>query len=213
MKDPVFKLRSATRRAKSDVANKLISMFLHELSRKISQSWPVKVDGEEYEKLVRERFGSQCPYCSCDLSDTESIIEHLDGMNRYRVGLHVPGNVLVACRRCNSEKRRDDSLKVLSLAGSGWESFLSHDGTRCALPCRTCRYWEGVWEDQTERRLRLSENLQRVRSFRSSFPEYERAVLSLVKTHPALLSKLYSDCQNFAEMEIRSLLDGFDSSR
>jgi hypothetical protein len=32
-----------------------------------------------------------------------------------------------------------------------------------------------------------------------------------MKTHPALLSKLYSDCQNFAEMEIKSLLDGFDS--
>ena len=55
LKDPVFKLRSATRRAKSDVANKLVSMFLHELSRKISQNWPVKVDGEEYERLVRER--------------------------------------------------------------------------------------------------------------------------------------------------------------
>jgi hypothetical protein len=213
VKDPVLKLRSATRRAKSDVANKLISMFLHELSRKISQNWPVKVDSEEYARFVRERFGSQCPYCSCDLTNTESIIEHLDGMNRYRVGLHVPGNVLVACRRCNSEKRRDDSLKALSLAGSGWESFLSHDGTRCALSCRTCRYWEGIWEDESERRLRLSENLQRIRSFRSSFPEYERAVLSLIGTHPALLSKLYSDCQNFAEMEIKSLLDGFDSSR
>jgi len=66
---------------------------------------------------------------------------------------------------------------------------------------------------ETERSLRLSENLQSIRSFRSSFPEYERAVVSLMKTHPALLSKLYSDCQNFAEMEIKSLLDGFDSSR
>ena len=53
-------------------------------------------------------------------------------MNRYRAGLHCPGNVLVACKMCNSEKRRDDSLRVLSLATSGWESFLSHDGTRCA---------------------------------------------------------------------------------
>ena len=129
MKDPISKLRTATRRAKSDVANKLVSMCLHEMSRRISQDWTVKVDGEEYEKLVRDRFNSQCPYCSCDLTISESVIEHLDGMNRYRAGLHVPGNVLVACRRCNSEKRRDDSLRVLSLAGSGWESFLSHDGT------------------------------------------------------------------------------------
>lgn len=213
MKDPVFKLRSATRRAKSDVANKLISMFLHELSRKISQDWPVKVDGEEYENLVRERFNNQCPYCSCDLTIADSVIEHLDGMNRYRIGLHVPGNVLVACRRCNSEKRRDDSLRVLSLARSGWESFLSHDGTRCVMPCRTCQYWERIWSDGTERSLRLSENLQRVRSFRSAFPEFEQAVPSLMKTHPALLTKLYSDCQTFAQMEIKSLLEVTDPVR
>jgi len=36
LKNPTFQLRSATRWAKSDVAKKLISMFLHELSRKIS---------------------------------------------------------------------------------------------------------------------------------------------------------------------------------
>lgn len=210
MKDPVFKLRSATRRAKSDVANKLISMFLHELSRKISQSWPIKVDGEEYEKLVRERFNNQCPYCSCDLTNTAHGVEHLDGMNRYRAGLHVPGNVLVACRRCNSEKRRDDSLRVLSLAASGWESFLSHDGTRCPAQCHTCHYWESIWNDETERRLRLSENLQKIRSFRSAFPEFERVVPSLMETQPALLTKLYSDCQTFAEREIKLLLESVD---
>jgi len=185
-------------------------MFLHELSRRISQSWPVKVDGEEYEKLVRERFNSQCPYCSCDLVNTESVIEHLDGMNRYRAGLHVPGNVLVACKRCNSEKRRDDSLKVLLLAGSGWESFLSHDGTRCAAPCRTCRYWESIWNNGIERKLRLNENLQKIRSFRSAFPEFEQALPALMETHPALLRKLYSDCQTFAETEIKSLLEKID---
>jgi hypothetical protein len=210
VKDSISKLRTATRRAKSDVANKLVSMCLHEMSRRISQNWAVKVDGEEYERLVRERFNNQCPYCSCDLTIPDSVIEHLDGMNRYRTGLHVPGNVLVACRRCNSEKRRDDSLKILSLAGSGWESFLSHDGTRCAAPCLTCRYWAGIWSDQTERRLRLSENLERVRSFRSAFSEFQQVLPSLMETQPALLTKLYTDCQAFAETEIKSLLGKFD---
>jgi hypothetical protein len=210
VKDQISKLRSATRRAKSDVANKLISMCLHELSRRVSQDWPVKVDGEEYENLVRERFNNQCPYCSRDLTNTESVIEHLDGMNRYRAGLHVPGNVLVACRRCNSEKRRDDSLKVLSLARSGWESFLSHDGTRCAAACRTCQYWESIWEDRAERRSRLSENLGRVRSFRDAFAEFQHILPSLMETQPALLTRLYSDCQVFAETEIKSLLENFD---
>jgi hypothetical protein len=211
VKDSISKLRSATRRAKSDVANKLISMCLHELSRRISQGWAIKVDGEEYEIFVRERFSNRCPYCSCDLTSNESMIEHLDGMNRFRAGLHVPGNVLVACRKCNGEKRRDDSLRILLLAGTGWESFLSHDGTRCPPVCRTCRYWRTIWHDETERRARLGDNLQRLRSFRSEFVDFERVLPSLMKTHPALLAKLYSDCQAFAETEIKSLLERSDS--
>lgn len=211
MKDPASQLRSATRRAKSDVANKLVSMFLHELSRSIGQGWPIKVDDEQYGKLVRERFNNQCPYCCCNLANTACVIEHLDGMNRCRAGLHVAGNVLVACRRCNNEKRRDDSLPILSLADSGWESFLSHDGTRCAASCLTCRYWKSIWQDETERRLRLSDNLVRIRSFRSSFVEFQEILPTVKQTLPKLLTKLYSDCQAFAEKEIKSLLDGLGS--
>jgi hypothetical protein len=206
VKDPTSQLRSATRRAKSDVANKLVSMFLHELSRRISEGWPIKIDSEEYEEHVRGWFNNRCPYCSCNLVDTISVVEHLDGMNRYRAGLHAPGNVLVACRNCNSEKRRDDSLKVLSLARTGWESFLSHDGTRCAASCLTCLYWKRTWEDENERRPRLRENLERVASFRRSFSQFEQVLPSLTETLPSLLTKLYSDCQNFAETEIRALL-------
>jgi len=208
--DPISKLRTATLRAKSDVANKLVSMCLHEMSRRISQNWPLKGGSEEYERFVRERFSNQCPYCSRDLTISESVIEHLDGMNRYRAGLHVPGNVLVACRRCNSEKRRDDSLRILSLARTGWESFLSHDGTRCVASCLTCRYWASIWGDEAERKLRLSENLQRVRSFRDAFSEFQQVLPSLMETQPALLTKLYTDCQTFAETEIKSLLEKFD---
>jgi hypothetical protein len=210
VRDPTSQLRTATRRAKSDVANKLVSMFLHELSRRVSQKWPIRVDGEEYEELVRKRFGNECPYCSCDLANTTPVVEHLDGMNRYRAGLHVPGNVLISCKRCNSEKRRDDSLKVLSLARSGWESFLSHDGTRCAVSCLTCQYWKSIWGDETERKLRLGKSLRRVRLFRREFSEFEQILPSLMETLPALLTKLYSDCQTFAETEIKFLLERFE---
>lgn len=210
MRDPASQLRSATRRAKSDVANKLISMFLHELSRRISQDWKVQIDSQEYEAFVRGRFNNHCPYCGCDLTLTSGVIEHLDGMNRYRAGLHVPGNVLVACGKCNCEKRRDDSLKILSLAKFGWESFLSHDGSRCADSCLTCRYWKSIWGDDAERSLRLGENLEKIRSFRSAFPEFEQVLPSLMNTLPELLTKVYSDCQKFAETEIRSLLERFD---
>lgn len=210
MKDPTGQLRSATRRAKSDVANKLVSMFLHELSRRVSRSWSVRVDGDEYGRLVRQCFDNQCPYCLCNLGENQSVVEHLDGMNRYRAGLHIPGNVLVACKRCNSEKRRDDAAKVLSLADSGWASFLSHDSTGCPPSCRTCQYWKSVWEGESARRTHLRTNLERIRTFRSTFPEFERIVPGLQNTLPTLLAKLYSDCQAFAESEIKSLLDSFE---
>ena len=133
-------------------------------------------------------------------------------MNRYRVGLHVPGNVLVACKRCNNEKRREDSLPVPSLAKSGWESFLCHDGSRCSPTCLTCLYWKGIWQDERERKLRLSENLQKLRLFRSSFSEFEETIPSLMDTMPALLTKLYADCQAFAEREMEALLDRFEKT-
>jgi hypothetical protein len=68
VRDATSQLRSATRRAKSDVANKLVSMFLHELSRKIAEKWKLRVDGEEYEQIVRREFDNRCPYCLCVLA-------------------------------------------------------------------------------------------------------------------------------------------------
>jgi hypothetical protein len=185
-------------------------MFLHELSRRVSRDWEIKVDGEEYGKLVRETFQNRCPYCLRELSAADSVVEHLDGMNRYRAGLHVPGNVLVACKKCNSEKRRDDSQRTLSLAATGWESFLSHDGTKCGPPCPACLYWNSVWQDEEKRRQAMAENLKRIRSFRSRFTEFQALIPTLAAAMPATLAKLYSDCQHFAESEIKSLLQKFE---
>lgn len=182
-------------------------MFLHELSQSISETWKVKIGSTEYVELVRDNFGNLCPYCSCELTEASCVIEHLDGMNRLRAGLHVPGNVLVACKRCNNEKRRDDSLRALSLAATGWESFLAHDGTRCAASCLTCKYWADRWKDKGERERVLNENLLRIRLFRAEFKEFQTALPALQVDLPALLTKLYSDCQAFAEKEIKSLLE------
>jgi hypothetical protein len=207
VKDASSKLRAATRRAKSDVANKLVSMFLHELSRRISRNWEIRVDGEAYRGLVRQWFENRCPYCLRDLADSSYVVEHLDGMNRYRAGLHVPGNVIVACKTCNGEKRRDDSLKVLTLGQLGWESFLSHNDTQCDIKCRTCLYWKSIWQDDAERLSRLAENLSRIRDFRASFPDFAGILPVMHRLSPELLTRLYSDCQEFANREIRLLLD------
>ena len=208
MRDPTSQLRTATRRAKSDVANKLISMFLHELSRDVSKASSIKVESEAYAECVRRAFSNRCPYCNVDLLTVVPVVEHLDGMNRHRVGLHVAGNVLVSCKRCNNEKRRDDSLSELVLASSGWESFLSHDG-RCGERCNTCAYWKLVWPIDSERLTSLSKSARRILEFRGQFPELDILRQAVSLALPGLVGKLYSDCQEFAEREIRSLLDIF----
>jgi hypothetical protein len=207
LKDPASKLLSGNTNAKSDVANKLISMFLHELSRSVSRSCAIKVKGKEYVQMVRESFNNQCPYCSRELTWENSIVEHLDGMNRLRAGLHVPGNVLVACKECNNRKRTDDSRPASSLlARSGWESFLSHDGTSCGSKCMTCEYWARIWPDDSLRKTKLADNLTQIKSFRNRFTEISYDLSSLMATLPSRLIDLYSDCQIFARTEIDSLL-------
>jgi len=207
--DAGWQLRTATRRAKSDVANKLVSMFLHMLSRKLCEAWQLKIEDESYLAKVEEIFENRCPYCRAVLNKTNVIVEHPDGMNRLRAGLHVPGNVLLACRPCNSEKRRDDSLRALTLAQTGWESFLSHDGTRCDPSCRTCAYWKQLWPDLDLRKSELQQNTARISQFRATYSEFER-VLPYLKEHlPHYLAILYKDCQTFADSRIESLMREF----
>jgi hypothetical protein len=207
LKDPASKLLAGNTNAKSDVANKLISMFLHELSRLVSKAFNLKVNSKEYAQIVRESFENLCPYCSRTLTLDNSVVEHLDGMNRLRAGLHVPGNVLVACKECNNRKRTDDSRAThLLLAPSGWASFLSHDGTRCVSKCRTCEYWRRVWPDEMERRDGLSSSRARIQAFRNRFAETSSAPSALATTLPSKLVDLYSNCQSFAEAQIEALL-------
>jgi hypothetical protein len=189
------------------VANKLISMFLHELSRSVSRTCNLKVNSKEYVQMVRESFSNLCPYCSRSLTLDNSIVEHLDGMNRLRAGLHLPGNVLVACKECNNRKRTDDSRPAtLLLAPSGWASFLSHDGTHSTVKCKTCEYWERIWPDATERKAKLKDSLAKIQLFRNRFAGISYDLSALVTTLPSDLIDLYSNCQTFAETQIDSLL-------
>jgi hypothetical protein len=196
-------LQRATSRAKSDVANKLVSMLLHELSAKVIGESGRSVSSPAYARLVAEHFGDACPFCGQGLAGRRVAVEHLDGMNRFRVGLHVPGNVLVACHTCNTEKRRDDQLERLHLADSGWGSFLSHDGTRCIATCKSCSYWRRVWPDAA--------HAQRLVASRAAIEKFRR-----IEDHAELLTRaerireecavdiqrLYRDGQRFASDRI-----------
>lgn len=208
--DTARALRGATGRAKSDVANKLVSMFLHEVSRRVCEAGGLFVSNADYSTAVIEAFAHRCLYCNRNLEFDRAAVEHLDGMNRFRVGLHVPGNVAVACRRCNSEKRRDDQKPQLSLSESGWESFLSHDGTRCDPSCKTCGYWTSVWPDHSMKIQMLRDAVTRVQTFRIP---YRRFIAWSEITRPAIQTRvegLYRACQHFASTEIAKLTAELD---
>ena len=200
-------LGRATARAKSDVANKMVSMFLHDISRRIVLEVGLRVTDSVYVTDVAETFGEKCVYCRQPLELNRAAVEHLDGMNRFRAGLHISGNATVACVTCNREKRRDDQLKNLILAESGWESFLSHNSERCATTCKTCRYWAAVWPDPLERNEMLSQSCDSILEFRS---RYSGILHWSVQAHLHLrenLEIIYRDCQEFAVTRIEVLVD------
>jgi hypothetical protein len=205
-------LRSATSRAKSDVANKLVSMFLHDLSRKICASLELSITDAQYAEAVEAAFGSNCCYCYQPLEKDRTSVEHLEGMNRFRLGLHIPGNVVLACKRCNGEKRRDDQLDQFTLGECGWESFLSHDSTRCGAACNTCRYWRMVWLDPTERAEGMKNARQKIAAFRSQYPaslQWSRGARTFLRQ---TVDSLYRGCQEFAISQIRKTVDEAFSS-
>jgi|GEM_PF-731909 len=200
-------LGRATARAKSDVANKMVSMFLHEISRRIASEVGLRVTDPAYVRAVADSFGEKCVFCRLPLELNRAAVEHLDGMNRFRAGLHIPGNVTVACVTCNREKRRDDQVKILHLADSGWESFLSHDSRRCADTCKTCQYWRSVWPDPQARADMLERSRKCIAEFRNRFSSIlhwsTQADLHLREN----LEVLYRECQEFASTRIDTMAD------
>jgi len=182
-------------------------MFLHELSRKIVASLDLCVTDTVYTESVQAVFGGDCCYCSVPLELDRVAIEHLEGMNRIRLGLHIPGNVILACRRCNGEKRRDDQLLQLALADSGWESFLCHDSMRCNPSCKTCADWAKVWPDVDQRVANMAKARLRITSFRGRYPDclkWSRKTSAVLRP---IVDSLYRDCQKFAMDEIRKTVD------
>lgn len=198
-------LRRSTSRAKSDVANKLVSMLLHEVSRQICSRLGMTVGRSVYPRLVADYFGSRCPYCRSELVVRNVAVEHLDGMNRLRAGLHIPGNVIVACHECNHEKRRDDQLVELESQGSGWASFLKHDSVRCQATCKGCSYWALRMPDRDEREEQLKFASNRIAAFRD-LPElrpFRLAAEAFRANQQGRLVAIYRQGQDFASGIIR----------
>jgi hypothetical protein len=182
-------------------------MFLHDVSRRLCSKLELSVNDLRYAEAVALAFGGACCYCGRPLENDRASVEHLERMNRFRVGLHIPGNVIVACTRCNREKRRDDSTPKLTLAESGWEAFLCHSSKNCNDGCNSCRYWCGVWPEAIDRISKLESARNRIKAFRTNYISYvdlnERARDMLaIKT-----DAIYRDCQQFATTRIKEAVE------
>lgn len=198
-------LKKSTGRAKSDVANKLVSMFLHEVSRKACSAFGMTVSDPRYSERVVQFFGDKCLYCDVDLEKDRTAVEHLEGLNRVRVGLHIPGNVAISCKQCNSEKRRDDQKLNSKLAETGWESFLLHNSMSCEPDCKSCNYWREKWPEAEEREERLRSARHRILEFKTEFQiltDWSKNTQNLLREE---VEALYRDCQKFATDEIAEL--------
>lgn len=203
-------LRRATGRAKSDVANKLVSMLLHEVSRRACQAGGLGVSDIRYTDSVVTAFRNSCIYCDQPLERDRTAVEHLNGMNRFRLGLHLPGNVALACRVCNTEKRRDDQRVELTLAATGWESFLTHDGTRCEANCKTCNYWASVWTEEFERRDRLQAAVSRIQDFQAPYRPFVAWAAEKAPILRERVEALYRECQQFATERLGTFTSSMD---
>lgn len=207
-------LAKATGRAKSDVANKLISMLLHDASRKICNHYGVSVGDARYGESVHATFSNACCYCAQILESDRAVVEHPEGMNRFRAGLHIPGNALISCKKCNNEKRRDDQKQLLTLASTGWESFLSHNSQRCPPDCKSCLYWSNKVPNLRKRADYLRHAAHKIADFQLGYSDFVKAGQELRPAILSRLSSLYRECQDFATTKIldstESIFEKFD---
>jgi len=58
----------------------------------------------------------------------------------------------------------------------------------------------------------LREGLERIQEFRNQFGDFQAAHNAIMETLPVVLTKLYADCQAFAESEIRLTIQSFNNA-
>jgi hypothetical protein len=77
---------------------------------------PGDLRGKKIRIALANEFGNRCAYCEKKLGDNFDV-DHLVPMNRTSLGLHMYGNLVPACRPCNSAKK----AKTL-------QEFIEHSG-------------------------------------------------------------------------------------
>jgi HNH endonuclease len=100
-------------RAKSDIANMAIRIFLQDMGRAYDEERGLPpYNGRKHFPIIRAFFEERCCYCGDELGATVNQ-DHLIPVNKTDLGLHAWGNIVPACQGCNSAKH-----------GSDWRDFI-----------------------------------------------------------------------------------------
>jgi len=65
---------------------------------------PGNLRGKKIRAALLEEFENRCAYCEKKLKD-DFHVDHMVPMNRDSLGLHMYGNLVPACKKCNADKK------------------------------------------------------------------------------------------------------------
>ena len=65
---------------------------------------PGQLRGDKLREALMAEFKNKCAYCGVAITNELSDIDHVVPMNKTSVGLHMYGNLVIACKPCNAAK-------------------------------------------------------------------------------------------------------------
>ena len=116
----------ATYNTDSDSANTSVRAFLTKVGEyylgrtfNTGSGW-----GKQKWLEIKEVFGNSCAYCG--INNVPLQIEHLEMFNKSQCGLHHPGNIMPACKNCNSSRDRNStwSEHLDTICSNNGENYL-----------------------------------------------------------------------------------------
>lgn len=65
---------------------------------------PGQLRGAKLKEALIKEFNGKCAYCETKITIATADVDHVVPMNKVSVGLHMYGNLVIACKPCNSDK-------------------------------------------------------------------------------------------------------------
>jgi hypothetical protein len=108
-------------RARSDISNTAIRIFLQEVGKNYDEARGLEPFGQKkaQKQELLEAFNHSCCYCGKRIDIRTISLDHLIPMNKDHLGLHAWGNVVPCCQSCNNEKHSRPWPEFLKAKCSG----------------------------------------------------------------------------------------------